>query len=413
MVDPDFRGLKLARRLYNARKQLCRERNLKRIIIGGRLPGYGDHADEMSAREYVEAVISRRLFDPVLTAQLANGFSLERLIPDYLPWDKASRGYATFLEWVNLDFVPETRGGERRFQAVAQARLCLVQYLMRRVQSFDEFAAQARFFVDLASDNKCDFVLFPELFTTALLCLIEARGPARAARKLAEFTPQYLELMNGLAVHHNVNIIGGSTFAVESDHLYNIAYLFRRDGTIEKQYKLHITPNEVRWWGVAGGSRLEVFQTDRGKIAILICYDVEFPELARLAAAKGASIIFVPFNTEERSGYLRVRHCAQARAIENQVYVATAGCAGMLPFVDNADMHYAQCGVFTPSDFPFARDAVASESVPNIEAVVIHDVDVELLRRNRQNGTVRPWTDRRKDLYSVRFKRDDGTYEEV
>jgi hypothetical protein len=85
----------------------------------------------------------------------------------------------------------------------------------------------------------------------------------------------------------------------------------------------------------------------------------------------------------------------------------------MLPFVDNADMHYAQCGVFTPSDFPFARDAVASESVPNIEAVVIHDVDIELLRRNRQNGTVRPWTDRRKDLYSVRFKRDDGTYEEV
>src|SRR5690606_30416664 len=124
---------------------------------------------------------------------------------------------------------------------------------------------------------------------------------------------------------------------------------------------------------------VEVFQTDRGKIAILICYDVEFPELARIATAKGASVIFVPFNTEERYGYLRVRHCAQARAMENQIYTAIAGCAGMLPFVENADMHYAQCGVFTPSDFPFARDAVASESMPNIETVVIHDVDLELL----------------------------------
>ena len=149
---------------------------------------------------------------------------------------------------------------------------------------------------------------------------------------------------------------------------------------------------------------MHVFDTDRGKISIQVCYDVEFPELSRVAVDKGANIIFVPYNTDERYGYLRVRHCAQARAIENQVYVAIAGCVGNLPFIENADIHYAQCGVFTPSDFPFARDAIASESVPNIETVVIHDVDVELLRRNRLVGTVRPWTDRRKDLYAVRYR---------
>jgi predicted amidohydrolase len=154
---------------------------------------------------------------------------------------------------------------------------------------------------------------------------------------------------------------------------------------------------------VSPGNKVEVFDTDRGKIAILICYDSEFPELARIAAAKGAKILFVPFNTDERYGYLRVRHCSQARAIENQMYVAIAGCAGMMPFVDNADMHYAQCAVLTPSDFPFARDAVASESMPNIETVVVHDVDLELLRRNRTDGTVRPWTDRRRDLYCVKY----------
>lgn len=404
MVHPEYRGLKLARRLYERRKQVVREMNLRRIIVGGRIPNYGEHAEEMSAREYAEEVIKRNLYDPVLTAQLANGFHLQRLIPDYFPDDRASRGYATFLEWTNLEY--EEDGG-RRLRSVQSVRLCLVQYQMRRVASFEEFARQAETFVDLASDYKSDFVLFPELFTTQLLSLVEAPAPSVAARKLAEYTEQYLELFTDLAVSYNVNIIGGSQFSVEDDNLYNIAYLFRRNGTIGKQYKIHITPNERKWWGVLPGRKVEVFDTDRGRIAIQICYDVEFPELARVAASKGARILFVPFNTDERYGYLRVRHCAQARAIENQLYTAIAGCAGMLPFVDNADIHYSQCGIFTPSDFPFARDAVASESMPNIETVVVHDVDLELLRRNRQAGTVRPWTDRRGEVYAVRYTDPD------
>ena len=138
----------------------------------------------------------------------------------------------------------------------------------------------------------------------------------------------------------------------------------------------------------------------------MICYDIEFPELVRVAVAKGANLIFVPFNTNDRLGYLRVRACAQARAIENQVYVSIAGCAGNLPSVQNADIHYSQCGIFTPSDVGFARDAIAAESTPNIETVLTHDVDVELLQRNRNNGTVRPWTDRRRDLYRVHWLAD-------
>jgi len=204
-----------------------------------------------------------------------------------------------------------------------------------------------------------------------------------------------------------VNIIGGSQFTVEDERLYNIAYLFRRNGTIGKQYKLHITPSERRWWGVDPGDKVEVFETDRGKIAILICYDVEFPEVCRVAAWKGAKIFFVPFNTDERYSYLRVRLCAQARAVENGVYVAIAGCTGNLPFVDNADIHYAQSGIYTPADIPFARDAVASECTPNIETLIIHDVDTEILRRNRIMGTVRTWNDRRTDLYLVQYQDPD------
>lgn len=399
MVDPEYRGMRLARRIYDARKQLCREKNLVRIVIGGRIPGYAKYRSEMSAREYVDKVMDRSLYDPVLTTQLASGFVLERLIPDYLPSDEDSSGWATHLEWTNLDYADD----KRRLRPVQPVRLCVVNYELRAVSSFEEFARQTEFFVDVASDYHADFVVFPELFTLQLLSFTRAPRPADAARKLAEFTPQYLELFTRLAVEHNVNIIGGSHFVVEDEKLYNVSCLFRRNGTLGKQSKIHITPAEKRWWGVVGGDRVEVFETDRGRIAIAVGYDVEFPELVRVAAKNGAQILFVPFNTDERHGYLRIRYCSLARCIENHLYVAISGCVGRLPFVDNADIHYAESAIFTPADIPFSRDAIAAESTANVETIVMHDVDLELLRRHRYVGTTQNWNDRRRELFQLRY----------
>jgi predicted amidohydrolase len=291
-------------------------------------------------------------------------------------------------------------------------RVAAVQYELRRIESFDEFERQVEFFVDAASDYHADFLLFPELFTLQLLSITPAKRPGEAARRLAEHTPRYLELFTRLAIKYSINIIGGSHFTVEHGKLLNVACLFRRNGSIERQYKIHITPAERRWWGVEGGSKLEVFDTDRGRIAINICYDIEFPELARIAAKQGAQILFCPFNTDERSGYLRVRHCAQARCIENHLYVVLSGCTGNLPQVENADIHYAQSAILTPCDFPFARDGIAAECQPNVETLVIHDVDIEHLRRHRYQGATQNWSDRRKDVYRL-FYEGGGTSTEV
>jgi predicted amidohydrolase/ribosomal protein S18 acetylase RimI-like enzyme len=401
MVHPECRGMRLSRRLYDERKRIARQRNIARIIVAGRVPGYGAHADEMTAREYVECVMRKELYDPVLTAQTANGFVLKGLIPNYLPDDHASRGYATFLEWVNLEYQSPK---QRRYQAVSLVRLAVIQYLLRPIGSFEDFATQCEFFVDTAAEYKSDFVVFPELISTQLLSYMGGDvRPGLAARKLAEITPRYVNLFRDLAINHNINIIAGSHFEVDGGRLYNVGYLCRRDGTLERQPKLHITPSERKWWGVEPGDEVRVFDTDSGRIAILICYDIEFPEVARIAAGKGADIIFVPFNTDVRSGYLRVRTCAQARAIENEVYVAISGCAGNLPFVENADIHYAQSGIFTPSDAPFARDGIAAECHPNAETMVVQDVDLETLRRARYSGAVQNWKDRRTDLYRINW----------
>jgi predicted amidohydrolase len=405
MVDKDFRGLKLARRLYNQRKQLARKNNLKRIIIAGRIPGYHKYAEKISARKYVQKVLDKLIYDPVLTAQISNDFVLKRLIPNYLPHDKESKGFATLLEWSNLDYKPSS---SKKIISTGEAvRVCVLQYRMRAVKDFKDFSKHCEYFVDVASEYHCDFIVFPEIFTTQLLSFMKVERPAVAMRHLSEFTPKYLKLFTYLSVKYNINIIGGSHFAIEDENLYNISYLFRRDGTIGKQYKLHITPSEKRWWGVKPGSKVQVFDTDRGKIAILICYDIEFPELARIAVQKGANIIFVPFNTDERRAYLRVRYCAQARCIENQIYVAISGCVGNLPRVKNLDINYAQSAIFTPSDIPFHRDGIAAECSPNIETLIFQDLDFNLLEIHREFGNVLTLKDRRNDLYKIKYKDDD------
>ncbi len=402
MVHPDYRGYKLARRLYQSRKDLAVRLNLKNIIIGGRIPGYLNYQKELTARQYVDKVIDKRHYDPVLTTQLANGFVLKRIIPAYLRSDEESGGFATLLEWSNIDYIPPRN---KKIVTSKKIRICAVQYQMREIDDFNDFAKQCEYFTDVASGYKSDFVLFPEIFTLQLLSFLPNERPGIAVRKLAEFTPKYLELFTNLAIKYHTNIIGGSHFTLEDEDLYNIAYLFRRDGTIEKQYKIHITPNERRWWGVKPGEKIEVFETDSGKINIQICYDIEFPELSRVAVSKGAEIIFVPFCTDERFGYLRVRKCAEARCIENGVFSVLAGNVGNLPFVENMDIQYAQSGIYTPSDFMFSRDAIAAECTPNVETVVIHDVDLELLKRHRSQGSTLNWFDRRQDLYEVVMKK--------
>lgn len=400
-VDPKHRGFKLARRIYDARKDIVRRLNLRGIIFGGRMPGYQKLAGELKPAEYLARVLRKELRDPVITAQRANGFAIRGVLHGYLPSDMESGGNAVLMEWMNPDWVPPDRGRAGRI------RVASVQYEMRPIRSFAEFATQCEFFIDTASEYRADFLLFPELLTNQLLALVQAPRPAESARLLDRFTKEYSEFFGRMAMKYNVNIIAGTHLTVEDDVLYNIAYMFHRDGRIDRQYKVHITPSEARWWGVTAGSGIHVFETDRGKVAIAICYDVEFPEFVRVTKARGAQVLFVPYNTDIRSGHLRVRACAQARAVENHMYVVTAGATGNLPQVEGADIHYAQSAILTPSDIAFARDGVAAEATPNIETMLVHDLDLAVLRRMEATGTVRTWPDRRRDLYQVRVTDGD------
>ena len=400
LVHPDYRAMRLGRRLYDARKELAENLELRRIIIGGRIPGYRAWAPRATPAQYIEQVRRKEIHDPVLSFQLANDFHVRRVVRDYWPSDVDSGGHAVLLEWNNIYYDEQQQLIGRRKSVV---RVGVVQWQMRSVSDIDDLLSQVAFFVDAVASYKADFVLFPELFNAPLLAHVGGETPADAMRALAAMTEQIREAMVRMAVANNIHIIAGSMPEYRDGALYNVSWLCRRDGSSAPQYKLHITPDEAFYWGLQGGNRLEVFDTDAGRVGILVCYDVQFPELSRLLANRGIDILFVPFWTDTRNAYLRVRHCAMARAIENEIYVVIAGNVGNLPNVENMDIQYAQSAVFTPSDFAFSQDAIAAEATPNTETTLIVDLDVDLLRELRRHGSVRNRRDRRADLVEVRW----------
>lgn len=277
--------------------------------------------------------------------------------------------------------------------------------MQRAVDSFEEFAQIVTSFVCEASNAKSDFVVFPELFTVQLLSIQKEELRHRAeVWWLASFLDPYRELMADLAVRLDINIIAGSHPTPVGEDLQNIAYIYLRDGSEHKQPKIHPTPGERDDWHIVGGDSLDPIETDCGPIGVLVCYDSEFPELSRHLADQGINILFVPFSTEDRAGYLRVRYCAHARAIENQIYVATSGNTGNLARIHAMDRHYAQSSILTPCDLPFARDGIAADTTPNAEMLAIADVRMDALHEARTSGSVQNMLDRRHDLYRVQYK---------
>ena len=406
-VDPDFQGLRLGRRLYDARKEICERLNLRAIVAGGRMPGYRKFKDELTPREYIDKVKRKEIYDPVMTFQLSNDFHVKKVLTNYLLDDTESQAYATLIEWNNVYYTPP----RAVLGTKSVVRLGLVQMQMRSTPGLREFFEYVEFFIDAVSGYQSDFVVFPEYVNAPLMAPFNTDGAASAIRKLAGFTAEIRDFFIQKAVEYNINIVTGSMPIYQDGHLYNIVYLCRRDGTWDHQFKLHITPSEVRDWGMIGGDELKVLDTDCGKIAMLICYDVEFPELGRLLADRGVRLLFVPFCTDTATGYNRVRYCAQARAIENECYVAIAGSVGNLPGVINMDIQYAQSAVFSPSDFAFPNQAIVSETTPNAEATLIADVDTDLLKELNIRGSVRNLRQRRHDLYQITLTEPGATGE--
>ncbi len=281
---------------------------------------------------------------------------------------------------------------------IERIRVATLQYYIRPVQTFEQFRDQVVGLVETAADYKCQLVVFPEYFSLQLLTLGNIRRPIREQiRDLACQAGRVNEEMRILARRFQMYIVAGTVPTIEGkDQIFNESFIHGPSGSVGVQGKLHMTRFEKEEWLISPRSALRVFETDFGKIAIAICYDVEFPEIARAAASEGAHILVVPSCTDDRQGFLRVRYCAQARAIENQMYVIHSCTVGSLPMVPVVSLNYGQASILTPSDFAFSRDGILAEGSPNQEMMVVGELNLSTISDARASGTVLPLLDSRR-----------------
>ncbi|MDC3416183.1 carbon-nitrogen hydrolase family protein [Aquibacillus salsiterrae] len=293
-------------------------------------------------------------------------------------------------------------------------RVSAVQYHLHSINTFEDFANQVTHYVKSAAEFNSDFILFPEFLTTQLLSITDQKD--RTYTGLSAYTDRYYELFTSLAMETKTHIIGGTHIVERDGKFYNVAHMFYPDGRIEDQAKLHLTPWELTEWKLTQGEGVQIFNTDKGKVAILTCYDIEFPEIVRMVRGMGADIIFVPSCTDDRHGFHRVRYTCHARTIENQVYLVTTGTIGALPTVDFMRSNFGQAAVITPNDIPFPKAGVLMEGEINSDMVITADLDLSLLYDVRSHGSVTTWRDRRVDLYpdlgKTKLERAISTYSE-
>lgn len=233
-IRPEFRGLRLGRRLYDYRKELCEKLNLRGIAFGGRIPNYHKYAGEITPKQYIEKVKRKEIHDPVLNFQISNDFHPAKIMKAYLEGDEASNEYAVLLEWDNIYYQKPSKKAATKKKVV---RLGLIQWQMRPYRSIEDMMQQIEYFVDAAAGYRSDFALFPEFFNAPLMAENNHLSTSDAIRALAKHTEEIVQKFSELSITYNINIITGSMPEVRNNHLYNAGYLCRRDGSIERYEK--------------------------------------------------------------------------------------------------------------------------------------------------------------------------------
>lgn len=273
------------------------------------------------------------------------------------------------------------------------------QFELREVDSFSAFADQVRSLLDDARDAR--LVVLPELFTEALFTIDPDWRSHEIGQltRIANFTDDYIALFTAEANQRDQWILAGSHLVATNGGHQNVAYLFGPSGEIHTHSKTHIFPAEADW-DTQEGDNLAVYDIDGVTVGIAICYEAEIPEVCTTLTAMGAEVLLTPSYTFTEAGFWRVRHCAAARAIENQVYVVH--CPTVSHLTAPLAPGFARASVLSPCDLVFPPNGVLVESKTNQQDVITYELDLDLLHQNRASGAATTHLDRgrRKDLYA-------------
>lgn len=271
-------------------------------------------------------------------------------------------------------------------------RIAAAQYDIGFLRNWADYEAKIARWVAEAVEHGAKVLLFPEYFSMELASLFPEdvyKSLSRQLEALQTVLPDFLNLYEGLARRHGIYILAGSYPVRQENGSYrNRAWLFRPDGSLDFQEKLQMTRFENEQWLISAGDRIKVLDTEFGKIGVNICYDSEFPMIARRQVELGADLILCPSCTDTLAGYHRVRIGCQARALENQCYVVQSPTVGSAPWSEAVDVNVGAAAIYTPVDYGYPDDGVLAIGELNQTRWVYADIDLDTIATVRQTGQV-------------------------
>jgi len=271
-------------------------------------------------------------------------------------------------------------------------KIATAQYDIGFLENWSSYQSKVERWVVEAAEQDAKILLFPEYASMELTSLFGEAVYSSLSKQLAAMQSlhdDYLDLFRSLAKKYQC-IIQSGTFPVKTDSgaYRNRAYLFMPDGQVDYQDKLMMTRFENEQWLIQKGEELRYFDTEYGRIAINVCYDSEFPMLARKQVEAGANLILVPSCTDTLAGYHRVKIGCQARALENQCYVVQSTLVGDAPWSEAVDVNIGAAAIYTPVDRGFPDDGILAEGKLNAVQWVIAEVSLSACGTVREQGQV-------------------------
>jgi len=271
-------------------------------------------------------------------------------------------------------------------------RVATAQYPIEELKSFTAFEAKQSRWIDEAASEGAQLLVFPE-YAALELARLAGRHISRDLHGSLEALQYYLgdydAACSAAAKRFGVFVLAGSAPVKLTDGRFvNRARLFAPNGASAFQQKHIMTRLEAEDWGIAPSSGLCVFATRIGRLGIAICYDAEFPLIARALAEAGAEILLVPSFTGTLTGYYRVKSACAARSLENQFYTIQSATVGEAQWSAALDVNIGAAAAFAPPGRRLSSSGILALGTMNEPQWVYADLDFDALAEIRQNGEV-------------------------
>ena len=270
-------------------------------------------------------------------------------------------------------------------------KLAAAAYPLTWFDHIDDFAAHLDAWVADAARQGAELLTFPEYGAMELASLggrAVAQDLEAALHEVARWKPAIDAIHAELASRHGVFILGASGPVFLGPRPVNRATLYGPSGLIGHQDKQIMTRFERETWDVRAGEGLTLFDTDLGRLGVVICYDSEFPLLSRALVEAGAEILLAPSCTDSLAGFTRVRVGSMARALENQCVVVHAPTVGLCDFCPAVDENVGAASIYGPPDRGFPPNGILAETALNTPGWAIAEVSLETIREVRRDGGV-------------------------